>query len=81
MAVQDPRFTPRQRVAGVPQVDVVSGAAAGQLVVIAHVDTERINESGHVETRGLIPAGFKRAIAAAVQGVVDDLTPFPSKEQ
>jgi len=38
MTHQEPRFTPRQRVAGVPQVEIMHAAAGGQLVITAHVD-------------------------------------------
>lgn len=71
----EPRPQPRQRVAQVPQVDVVRSAAGGQLVITVHVDTERQNES-----RAQIPVGLRRALASAVQGVVDELMPFPSEE-
>jgi hypothetical protein len=76
---QQPQTAPRQRVAGVAQVDVAHASAAGQLALTIHVDLERSNGSSSVETRPIPPAGFKRAIAAAVDAVVNELMPYPSE--
>jgi hypothetical protein len=69
----EPRQTERQRVEHVVQVDVIHSAAAGQLGITAHVDME----DGKAQ-RPAPPASLKAAVAAAIQGVVDELMPFPA---
>jgi hypothetical protein len=77
-STQQHQTASRQRAAGVAQVDVAYASAAGQLAVTIHVDMERSNGSTSVETRPIPPAGFKRALAAAVDAVVNELMPYPS---
>ncbi len=80
-AHQESRSAPRQRDGNVPQVDVVHSAAAGQLVITVHVNTEVAQERGNPLTRPVPPAGFKAAIASAIEAVVDEHMPFPAAQQ
>jgi hypothetical protein len=67
------RLPARERVPQFPHVDLIHAAAADQLGITVHVDTRRDGEN-----RPVPPPGFGAAIAAAVQGVVDELMPYPS---
>lgn len=74
---QEPRLAPRQR--GIaPQVDVTDAAAAGELVLTIHIKTGHDASHNPGAGRAARPVGFRRAIAAAVLAVVDELMPFPS---
>jgi hypothetical protein len=57
----EPRPAPRQREAGVPQVDITHSTAAEQLAIAVHVD---------VPANYRVPAGLKANIAEAVQAIV-----------
>jgi hypothetical protein len=72
-----PQTPPRERIGAVPQVDVTDAAAAGELVLTIHVKTGQDQSHNPGAARATRPAGFRRAIAGAVQAVVDDLMPFP----
>jgi hypothetical protein len=77
-AYQEPRPALRQRQGQAPQVDVVDAAAAGELILTIHVKTGQDMSHSPRGARATRPVGFRRAIAAAVLGVVDELMPFPA---
>jgi len=53
----EPRPAQRERLAGVPHVDIVHSAAAEQLVITVHVD---------VPSDYVLPDGFKEFVASAI---------------
>jgi len=75
-AFAEPRLPIRQRGAA-PQVDVTDAAAAGELVLTIHVKTGQDQSHNPGAARATRPVGFRRAIAAAVLAVLDELMPFP----
>jgi hypothetical protein len=79
MSHQEPRSAPRQRVAHVPHVDVMSHAAAEQLAITVHVDMR--DASTGLSRPHAIPAEFAGRVAEAIQTVIDDLLPFPGQNR